>query len=229
MVFGGQSVLIIPKVRAVAWGLLRFVMNYCSKCGLPISLKWIEHERRQRYACASCGITHYQNPTVIVGCLVCWNDKVLMCRRSEEPARGQWMVPSGFLECGETLEEGAARETLEETGVIVDPASLDLCSVMNMTAISQIAIAFRVRLMTIPQIRPGPECLEVAFLSEDEIPRDQFAWLTAMGTWPKRFFNELRSHDFTIQMMTIGSNEGIGFRLREYQIGTVTVADVADA
>jgi ADP-ribose pyrophosphatase len=138
------------------------------------------------------------------------------------------MIPSGFLECGETLEEGAVRETFEETGVRVEPESLDLCSVMNLTTINQIAIAFRVRLANVPPIRPGPECMEVAFLSAHDIPNKDFAWLAAMGPWPKRFFAELSSHDHTIQMMTIDSDEGIGFRLREYLIGNLPPASTLE-
>ena len=69
-----------------------------------------------------------------------------MCRRAEEPAVGQWAVPTGYLEMGETLEEGAARETREETGVVVDPARLELCSVINMTSIRQVGIIFRIEL-----------------------------------------------------------------------------------
>jgi len=61
-----------------------------------------------------------------------------MCRRSQEPAIGQWVLPSGFLECGETLEQGAARETFEETGVSLDPNQLDLASIINITAIDQV-------------------------------------------------------------------------------------------
>ena len=133
-------------------------MKYCSECGVPITLQWVASDRRARYVCASCGLTHYKNPRVLVSCVVCWGDKVLMCRRAQQPALGKWMVPSGFLECGETLEEGAARETLEETGVALDPTQLQLCSIMNMTIVDQVAITFRTVLTSEPLTRPGAEC-----------------------------------------------------------------------
>jgi 8-oxo-dGTP pyrophosphatase MutT (NUDIX family) len=112
-------------------------VRFCSECGHAIVHKWLVQEGRHRCVCGSCGVVHYENPRVIVGCIVCWLDKVLLCRRAENPARGQWIVPSGYLEHGETLEQGAARETFEEAGLILDPDQLDLYSVMNMTATGQ--------------------------------------------------------------------------------------------
>src|SRR5579859_1284507 len=116
-------------------------MKYCSECGRSLAQRWIVAEQRERTVCESCGITHYENPKVIVCGIVCWRDKLLLCRRANEPGKNKWMVPGGFLECGETLESGAARETREETGVIVDPNDLALYSVVNMTAIQQILIS----------------------------------------------------------------------------------------
>jgi ADP-ribose pyrophosphatase YjhB (NUDIX family) len=147
-----------------------------------------------------------------------------MCRRAQEPARGRWAIPTGYLECGETLEEGAARETLEETGVVVNPEQIELCLVVNMAAIEQIAIVFRVEFENKPVARPGPECLEVAFMSEEEIPPQLFAWSRSMGIGPRQFFSELRSRDFSIHLASIGSSLGVGFKLRQYKIGSVVAS-----
>jgi ADP-ribose pyrophosphatase YjhB (NUDIX family) len=194
------------------------IMKFCSECGQPVALQWVGQEQRARYFCIACGTTHYQNPRVIVSCIICWQDQVLMCRRSHEPARGQWTFPSGFLECGETLEDGAVRETFEETGVVVDPRKLELYSVMNMTAIEQVAISFRISLTVKPAIRCGSECLEVVFMSPDDFPLVQFAWRESMGDIPQKLLDELRSGCFGIHLVSIGSKEGLGFRSREYEI-----------
>src|SRR6266568_831793 len=196
-------------------------MKYCSSCGREVTRKWIEQDRRDRYVCDGCGTVHYENPRIIVCCAVHWHDKVLRCRRAQEPGRGQWVVPSGFLEIGESLEQGAVREIWEETGLVIDPDRLDLCSVANMPAIGQVAIMFRVEVVAKPILTPGPECLELAFMSEDEIPVDQFAWRPIMGDGPARFLRELRSREFTIQLVSFGSADGTGFRSREYKIGSV--------
>jgi ADP-ribose pyrophosphatase YjhB (NUDIX family) len=202
-------------------------MKYCSQCGTKIFRRYITNEQRERYMCAACGVIHYQNPRVIVSCTVCWHDKILLCRRSQEPARGQWTIPSGFLECGEALEEGAARETFEETGVLIDPTDLELHTVANMVAIEQVAIGFRIDLATLPVVRAGPECLEVGFYSEAEIPANEWAWRASLGKATQRCFNEIRLRDYTIQLTTLGSSQGVGFKSREYKI--ISATNIGDA
>ena len=194
-------------------------MKFCSECGVRIARQGSAPDGQKRYTCVACGHTHYENPRVIVSCIVCWDNKILICRRAQEPARGQWTVPCGFLECGETLEECAVRETLEETGVIVDAGRLELYSITNMTAIEQVAVAFRVTVTADPQPRPGPECLDVAFMSEADLATTEFAWRRAMGDSLERLFREMRSGDFSIKVATLGSDQGIGFKSRRYRVG----------
>jgi ADP-ribose pyrophosphatase len=113
-----------------------------------------------------------------------------MCQRASEPARGQWEVPSGYLECGESLEQGAKRETYEETGVIVDPQQLAPYSIVSLPDIQQVAISFHITLLEEPQLRCGSECLDVAFKSEGEITREQLAWLSPAAS-PGRIARQL--------------------------------------
>jgi len=92
-----------------------FAMRYCSVCGSDrIELRVPAGDHLPRFVCAACGAIHYQNPKVVVGCLPEWDDRVLLCRRAIEPRHGLWTLPAGFLENGETVIAGAARETLEE-------------------------------------------------------------------------------------------------------------------
>lgn len=200
------------------WPIWGSSMKYCSNCGQSISRRWIATDRAERYLCSSCGTIHYQNPRVIVACIAFWRDKILMCRRAEEPAIGKWVLPSGFLECGETLQEGVARETLEETGIVVEPHELELYSVVNMTAIQQIIVAFRVELATEPHLRAGPECMEVALHAEDSVTDLDLAWSKSMGNSIQRLFEEVRTGTFGIHVVTKGSEQGEGFRAREYRI-----------
>jgi 8-oxo-dGTP diphosphatase len=63
-------------------------------------------------------------PLVGVGAVVVENGRVLLVRRGREPLKGQWSLPGGLLELGESLTAGVAREVLEETGLIVEPVEL---------------------------------------------------------------------------------------------------------
>ena len=92
-------------------------MNFCSSCGHRLHLAVPPGDDRARFVCDACGTVHYQNPRVVVGCIPEHEGRVLLCRRAIEPRRGFWTIPAGYLELGETTEEGAAREAWEEAGV----------------------------------------------------------------------------------------------------------------
>jgi ADP-ribose pyrophosphatase YjhB (NUDIX family) len=83
------------------------------------------------------------------------------------------------LGCGESLEQAAAREALEETGLVVDPDRLERLSIVNMIEIEQVAVVFRIWLEQIPKVVPGVDCQEVAFIAESEIPISEWARLKA--------------------------------------------------
>ncbi|MGB8536393.1 MAG: NUDIX hydrolase [Acidobacteriaceae bacterium] len=63
-------------------------------------------------------------PVVGVGAVVIDGTKVLLVRRGQEPLKGEWSLPGGALELGETLQQGVVREVLEETGLIVAPGGI---------------------------------------------------------------------------------------------------------
>lgn len=63
-------------------------------------------------------------PVVGVGAIILREGKILLEKRGNEPAKGQWTIPGGVMEVGESLEEAVARETKEETGLEVQSTSL---------------------------------------------------------------------------------------------------------
>ena len=95
-------------------------MNYCNKCGQKLTYRTPPGDDRSRHFCETCGTVHYQNPTMVVGCIPEIDDKILLCRRAIEPRCGMWTLPAGYLENGETVAEGAARDTYEEARAKVE-------------------------------------------------------------------------------------------------------------
>ncbi len=155
-------------------------MRFCSQCGSDrIALEVPAGDSRPRHVCHACSTIHYQNPKVVTGCLVTHGDRVLLCRRAIEPRRGFWTAPAGYLENGETLQEGAARETREEADARVEID--DLYAVFNLTHIHQIYVFFRGRLVD-GQYGVGEESLESRLFSEEEIPWDEIAFPTVQKT-----------------------------------------------
>ena len=67
----------------------------------------------------------YQDrPLIGVGALIVDGSSIVLVRRGSQPARGEWSIPGGLVEVGETLKEAVARETREETGLEVEPGDL---------------------------------------------------------------------------------------------------------
>ena len=121
----------------------------------------------------SCGNIHYVNPKLVVGTVTEWEGRLLLCRRAIEPRYGYWTLPAGFMENGETLAGGAARECLEEAGATVEIGSL--LAVVNVVHAHQVHVMFRAHLEE-PLYSAGTESLEVDLVRPEDIPWSQIAF-----------------------------------------------------
>ena len=131
----------------------------------------------ERDVCNHCGLINYQNPKIIAGVVATIDvdgvEKILMCKRAIEPRKGFWTLPAGFMEKGETVAQGAAREAKEEACAEVMPEAL--IGVYNVERIAQVQMFYRGTLLS-PDIAPGPESEEVALMAWDEIPWQDLAF-----------------------------------------------------
>jgi ADP-ribose pyrophosphatase YjhB (NUDIX family) len=148
---------------------------------------------------------------MVVGCLPEWQDRLLLCRRAIEPRYGLWTLPAGFMELGETLQEGAARETLEEAGAQVEMG--ELYTLFNLPHINQVYLLFRSRLLEL-DFAPGTESLEVALFREQEVPWMDIAFPVIRETlW--LYFRDRARGDFGLHTGDIVRVPG---ELRRYRI-----------
>jgi ADP-ribose pyrophosphatase YjhB (NUDIX family) len=146
---------------------------FCSHCGAPTQYRIPEGDHLPRQICDACGTIHYDNPRIVVGCVPEHEGRILICRRAIEPRRGFWTVPAGFMENGETLEAGAARECEEEALAKVE--ILSLLALVNIPGAQQVHVFFRARL-TDPAYGAGIESLESKMVTAAEIPWDDIAF-----------------------------------------------------
>jgi ADP-ribose pyrophosphatase YjhB (NUDIX family) len=154
-------------------------IKHCRRCGTAVNYEVPAEDNRERAICPACGTIHYENPLNVVGTLPVWQDKVLLCRRAIEPRYGLWTLPAGFMELGESVEQGALRETKEEAGVEV--RMQPLFTLLNVIRVGQVHFFYRAELVA-PEWNPGPETLEAALFSEAEIPWSELAFHTVKRT-----------------------------------------------
>jgi len=147
---------------------------FCSQCGhKSIIFSIPQNDTRVRKVCNYCQTVHYENPKVVVGAVVTFEDKFLLCKRAIEPQLGLWTYPAGFLENGESLEEGAQREAYEEAFAEIEIAHL--IGTYSLTSINQIHIIYAAT-MTKPEFKSSVESSEVILFNKHEIPWEKLAF-----------------------------------------------------
>lgn len=174
-------------------------MKFCSSCGEQVVFRIPEGDNRERFLCEYCDTIHYQNPRVVTGCLPVWKEKVLLCRRAIDPRSGFWTLPAGFLENGESVEEGALRETREEA--CAEVVSPNLYTMFSLPHISQIYLFYRGELAA-PDFAAGEETLDVALFAESDIPWDELAFPVITQTL-EHFFADRKLGEFPVRSAEI--------------------------
>ena len=149
-------------------------MNYCSQCGSSAIKPQIpEGDNLPREVCQNCHYIFYSNPKIVVGAVVTYNDLYLLCKRDIKPQKGFWTYPAGYLEENETLEEGAIRETFEESKAQVEINRL--IGVYSLKRVNQVHIIYSATMLT-EQFTTTFESSEVKLVQEKDIPWSQLAF-----------------------------------------------------
>lgn len=123
--------------------------------------------------CAGCGNTTWRNPIPVAVVLLPVDDGLLMIRRGIEPMKGKLALPGGYVDFGETWQQGAARELREETGIEVDPAEVRHVATLSPPDGATVLIFGRVARRTkdaLPPFRPTTETTELVVAHDaDEV------------------------------------------------------------
>ncbi|MFN9470469.1 NUDIX hydrolase, partial [Acidovorax sp.] len=99
---------------------MHYETRYCTHCGTPLALITVAEDGgdKQRLRCPACGWTHWNNPTPVLAAIVEVNGQVLLARNAAWPGK-MFALITGFMEAGESPQEGIAREVKEETNLDV--------------------------------------------------------------------------------------------------------------
>lgn len=139
--------------------------KFCAGCGARLTLR--EHEGRRRPVCPRCGRVVYYDPKLAAACVVERDGKTLMVRRAVQTGYGLWSMPGGYVDRGEIVEDAAAREVWEETGLLVEVGRL--IGIFS-DAGNPVVVAAYAATETGGILEPGPESLEVGFFPLEGLP-----------------------------------------------------------
>ncbi len=163
--------------------------KFCPRCGHALEMREAE-EHHLRPVCASCGLVVYLNPPLAAGVVAERDGKILLVLRGENPGKGLWGLPAGFMEVNETVEQAARRECLEETGLDVDLG--DLLGVWSyyhdVKKSAGVVVLYAARVVN-GNMQAGSDSADVKFFAPEEIPYAQLAFRThreAIGKWQER-------------------------------------------
>jgi 8-oxo-dGTP diphosphatase len=142
--------------------------RFCPRCATDLVLQ--DLFGKPRPVCPACGWMYFEDPKVAVAVLVEMDGKVLLTRRVNEPQRGSWSLPAGFLDAHEDPKAAAERECLEETGLVVNvTALLDVFSGREHPRGSDLFIVYRAEVVG-GDLRPGDDADQVGFFGRDQLP-----------------------------------------------------------
>jgi ADP-ribose pyrophosphatase YjhB (NUDIX family) len=179
---------------------MRQPIKHCRSCGTEVAYRLPpDGDTRERAVCTACETIHYENPLNVVGTVPYWGDKILLCKRNIEPRWGKWTLPAGFMELGESVAQGAARETVEEAGAAFELEGL--LSILSVPRVGQVHLFFLARL-TSERFDPGHETIEARLFAEDEIPWDEIAFRTVRETL-ERYFADRKAGHFNVHTVDI--------------------------
>ena len=155
---------------------------FCAWCGDPVEARLVENDHRPRLVCPRGHVT-WLNPRIVVGAIPVRQGEVILARRAIEPAFGRWTYPGGFLELGEATQEGARRETEEETELRVEIGRL--VGVYSRPHAGIVTIVYEADVVG-GRLEPAAETSEVRAFAPDAIPWDELAFTTvtsALRDW----------------------------------------------
>ena len=141
---------------------------FCLRCGNP--LEQAERFGRWRPVCPACGWIYFADPKVATAALIQQLGKILLVRRANDPQRGKWTLPAGFVDAGEDPAEAVRRECLEETGLEVRVTDLvDVLFGQEHPRGSHLLIVYRAEIVA-GTLRPGDDVDQAAFFGLNGLP-----------------------------------------------------------
>ena len=140
--------------------------RFCPRCATPLAMLSEAEDggEKARLRCPACGFTHWNNPTPVLAAVIEYDGQILLARNAAWPGR-MFALITGFMEAGETPEDGIAREILEETSLTAQ--SLSLIGVYDFQRMNQVIIAYHA--VASGEVRLSPELAEYRLYAPEAV------------------------------------------------------------
>jgi ADP-ribose pyrophosphatase YjhB (NUDIX family) len=141
--------------------------RFCPLCGGPLQPRILKPAEPERLVCERCSFIYYLDPKIAAATVTLFQNQIVLVKRGISPGYGKWVIPGGFVDRGETVEQAAIRETLEETNLQVELNSL--INVYSYPGNTVIIVAFLAEAVT-GNPQACDETLEVGLFTLENLP-----------------------------------------------------------
>jgi NADH pyrophosphatase NudC (nudix superfamily) len=140
--------------------------RYCPACATPLAFISQQEDggAKERLRCPACNWTHWNNPTPVLAAVVEYQGQILLARNAAWEGK-MYALITGFMEAGETPQEGIRREILEETNL--NALELNLIGVYDFQRMNQIIIAYHARCEG--EVQLSPELVDYRLFTPDKV------------------------------------------------------------
>lgn len=140
--------------------------TYCPRCATPLA--WMVQAEdggdKERLRCPACGFTHWNNPTPVLAAVIEYDGQILLARNAAWPGK-MYALITGFMEAGETPQEGIAREIAEETNL--STSALHLLGVYDFQRMNQVIIAYHA--VCHGAVKLSPELVDYRLFAPEQV------------------------------------------------------------
>ena len=167
--------------------------RFCPQCATPLELVTLAEDggAKERLRCVACGYTHWNNPTPVLAAIIEYQGKVLLAQNAAWPGK-MFALITGFMEAGETPQDGMAREILEETAL--STSELNLVGVYDFQRMNQIIIAYHA--VCDGEVKLSPELVDYRLFALEDVKCWRAGTGQALAQWLRSRGHEPQFVDF---------------------------------
>lgn len=166
--------------------------KFCPRCSGLLEKRLLKAGDPEQLFCPKCGFIFYLDPKVVVIALVPRNGGLVLVRQDRPCRRDSWVLPGGFVNLGESLEEAVVREVQEET--LLSIRVNRLLNAYSFPGSQKVVLSFITEFLS-GELAPGDETLEARIFAPEEIPWDQLGFRTTglalrdyLSTFPPKLY-----------------------------------------